>query len=380
MDDTAARISAWEKAGLIDAETAERLLGTLPPDDPASAPSTIGATVHGGTSLGTVFGPGVHIAEAFTYLGIGFLASAWTAFLGSLAVGGDGGQITWILGSGASALVFTGLVWFLRRGDDRWRRGAGVASLVATSFAASAVWFAADVLIQDADAAVYVLAALGSTVVAVAFRTVLPALLTQVGVLVSATTLAGAVLSFARISIFGEPSFDTPAAANDGIVLLVLQAAWWIAIGIGFGVMGLREADDQNDGPGMRRAALTRMWAALTVVIGVAVAVTSSGPLPGGGREWGRILEPWTADLALGIVAAILIERAFRRGSAAYLAGGGLALIIALSDFNASYLTDSVQTGLLVEGVILLAIGFGANRLRSRLVRPRRAPVLDAAA
>ncbi len=367
MRDVAEQIAGWETAGLIDAATADRLRATLPAD--GSTDGT-GGRGHSSQTFGSIFGPGVHVAEAFTYLGIGFLASAWTVFLGSLAIGQGDERTAWIIGSGASALVFAGIVAFLRRGDDRRRRGAGVASLVSTSFAASGFWFTADVVVRNDEPLTFVLAALGTAAVAVAFRVALPALLTQFGVLAAATTLAAAILSFARIAIFGEPTLDTPAPGNDGILLLALEAAWWIAIGIAFGVLGLREADAVDDATAQHRASLTRLWAGLVVVGGVATAVTRSGPMPGLDFEYGRILEPWVGDVILIVVAVILVERAFRRGSGAFLAGGAIALIIALTDFNTSYLTESIETGLLVEGVILLAIGFGANRLRTMLDRP----------
>jgi hypothetical protein len=37
--------------------------------------------------------------------------------------------------------------------------------------------------------------------------------------------------------------------------------------------------------------------------------------------------------------------------------GAALAILIALTDSNFSYLPDSTETGLLVEGLILLAAG-----------------------
>ena len=48
-------------------------------------------------------------------------------------------------------------------------------------------------------------------------------------------------------------------------------------------------------------------------------------------------------------------------------AAAALALIIALTDFNFSYLSDSTEVGLLVEGLILLAAGFGVSKLRQRI-------------
>jgi hypothetical protein len=41
--------------------------------------------------------------------------------------------------------------------------------------------------------------------------------------------------------------------------------------------------------------------------------------------------------------------------------------VIALTDFNFSYLSDSTEVGLLVEGLILLAAGFAVGKLRQRI-------------
>jgi hypothetical protein len=49
--------------------------------------------------------------------------------------------------------------------------------------------------------------------------------------------------------------------------------------------------------------------------------------------------------------------------------------MIALSDFNFNYLSTTTEVGLLIEGVILLAAGFAADRVRRRI---NRAPELVA--
>lgn len=368
MPDIAEQIVAWEKAGLIDAATADRLRATLPTGTSAEAPSP---TRHS-TSFDDSFGPSVQVAEAFTYLGVGFLASAWTAFLSSTAGSGDESRTTFMLGSAVSALAFAAIALYLRRGDARRRRGAGIASLVSTAYAASAFWFGLDLLAGD-TAFVAVVASLGSLLVALAFRWIHPSLLTQFGALAAGTAFAAATLSLLRDSAFGS-SFDQSGeftADPNAIVEVVLEAIWWIVVAVVFGLIGLRESRAVDDPGGPRRAGLTRLWAALTLVIGVAVAVTRSGPRSE--TDYGRLLEPFVGDVLLVVISVVLVERAFRRGSGAFLVGGALALIIALSDFNASYLTDTVQGALLVEGVILLAIGYGANRLRTQLDARRRA-------
>jgi hypothetical protein len=59
-----------------------------------------------------------------------------------------------------------------------------------------------------------------------------------------------------------------------------------------------------------------------------------------------------------------------RRGqSAAFVIAGAVGMIVALTDFNFSYLSDQTEVGLLIEGLILLAVGLFADRIRRRLGR-----------
>ena len=60
-------------------------------------------------------------------------------------------------------------------------------------------------------------------------------------------------------------------------------------------------------------------------------------------------------------------RRAFRRGANTFVYAAALALIIALTDFNFSYLSDSTEVGLLIEGLILLGAGFAVSKLRQRI-------------
>jgi hypothetical protein len=83
--------------------------------------------------------------------------------------------------------------------------------------------------------------------------------------------------------------------------------------------------------------------------------------------DYGRVLEPWIGDAALLVLAAILVERAFRRDANAYVFAAALAVVTALTDFNFTYLSSSTEVGLLIEGVILLGAGFAADRLRRRV-------------
>ena len=106
-------------------------------------------------------------------------------------------------------------------------------------------------------------------------------------------------------------------------------------------------------------------------MLGAASELTASGSL--GGDEYGRLIEPWMADLAILAIAAVLLERAFRRDSTAFVLPAAIGLILAMTDFNFSYLAQSRSIGLLIEGGILLAVGFVGTRIRRRLrpVRPR---------
>ena len=61
------------------------------------------------------------------------------------------------------------------------------------------------------------------------------------------------------------------------------------------------------------------------------------------------------------------MERAFRREATSFIYAAALGLIVALTDINVSYLADSTSAALLVEGLILLAVGLGADRLRRRV-------------
>jgi hypothetical protein len=69
------------------------------------------------------------------------------------------------------------------------------------------------------------------------------------------------------------------------------------------------------------------------------------------------------------VLAAILVERAFRRDATSFIYAAALGLLIALTDFNVTYLSNSTEVALLIEGLILLAVGVVADRLRRRIGR-----------
>jgi hypothetical protein len=258
----------------------------------------------------------------------------------------------------------------LRRGDARRRRAAGVFFAVAVGSA-----FLSGVGLGNAmglrSELVSVIASLVATGAALAFRWIQPALLTQATLLAAVTGLAAASLGWFRSLIDPGPQFtefgETILTARpDPLILVVVSALWWLGVGLVLGIWALREAGADADDPASgRRAALTRLWAGLTAVAGLTVAVTRSDYR--GTNEFGRVLEPWIGDLAILALAAVLVERAFRRDANAFVYAAALAVMIALSDFNFSYLSTSTEVGLLIEGLILLGAGFAADRLRRRV-------------
>ncbi len=379
MDQVLERITAWEDAGLIDPATAarlrlaeaERAAERPAAGEPAPAPSTQ-SQQRGPSSLAAIFGPGVMIGEMFAYLGGAFLLGAYETFLFRPA-GPDGRPyVSIMIGGTAATIVLAVLGAFLRRGDARRRRAAGVMFALAVIHIGAAATAAASAAAIDWPAAGAIGAA-AATLAAVGFRLRHPSMLTQVALLASITSLAGMLLSWldglvAPLPFYEDGEFIAPAGP-DPLLLVAFSAACWLGLAVAVGVIGLREADAADDDPSAgRRASLTRLWAGLIAVIGLASAITRSGFTSTG--ESHRVVEPWIGDLAIVALAAILVERAFRREASTYVYAAALGLIIALSDFNFSYLTSSTELGLLVEGLILLAAGVAADRLRRRLGRP----------
>ncbi len=390
MDQVLDRIAAWEAAGLIDAATAERLRAAETAQSRREAadtqPAGAGAPARRGpSSVAAIFGPGVTIGEMFAYLGGAFLLGAYETFVVRIGGFGAGSELPIAAGWAVAAVALGIIGLVLRNGDDRRRRAAGVMFALSVGHAGSAGAAMASLAGIEWPGAGVVGAVVASSV-AIGLRLLHPALLTQVALLVSVTTFAGLLLSWLESLVVPEPQFtdigDPIAVGPDPVLLVVVSAAWWIGLALIVGLIGLREANTADEDPGAgRRAALTRLWAGLVAVIGLASAVTRSGynydPVAG---NYGRVIEPWIGDLALLVLAAILVERAFRRDASTFVYAAALGLIIALSDFNFTYLSSSTELGLLIEGVILLGAGVGADRLRRRIGHPEPEPEPEVAA
>ena len=283
MDPVLARIDAWQQAGLIDPSTADRLRAAETATAPPQSPHVTPATGHRGPSAGDVLGPAPTVVEMLSYLGGGFLIAAWTAFVGRLS--GDEGNLS-LVGGGLliAAVVLGGIGLVLRSGDARRRRGAGIAFLGATLYSAAAASGFLSSLHVSGAAQFLVIAAIATAVAAVV-RVLHAGLLTQLGLLIAITTLAGGFLTWLRAMV--EPSQfsdkgDPIGAVPDPILMIGAGAVVWLAVALGLGLLGLREAGgrrDSADAPGApaRRATMTRVWAGVVAMGGLASSLSTSG-------------------------------------------------------------------------------------------------------
>jgi hypothetical protein len=391
MDPVTARIDAWQHAGLIDSVTADRLradeaarlrdLDASSADEPsrpagfaAPGPAAPTAARPGYLTISSVFGPGITIGEMFGYLGAGFLLGAWSAFVVRLA--GPSADLT-MIGGGAliAAVGLVVLALALGTTKPRQRRAAGVALVVAVLYVAAAAgsFIARSKFDPYVIAMIVTAAAMGA---ATAFRLLLPGLLTTIALVGSITSFGWAVIAFAVSLVvprvdYGFELDSRPANPLPGILI---AAVGWLVVGLVLGIVAIAEdraapdraADPDGHAAARRRSTLIRAWAGLVAVWGLASAVTTS-TYTNDNFDYGRVIPPWIGDAAILVLALVLVERAFRRDSGAFLFAAGIGFATALTDFNFSYLSESRDLGLLIEGGILLVVGFGAERLRRRM-------------
>jgi hypothetical protein len=358
MGDTETHVAAWHAAGLIDGATADRIRAFE-----SVAPSST-ATERAVSPFNAMFGPSLTIGEVFSYLGAFFVLAASDAFLVRLAGPAPSSDWALVIGTAIQTVVLLAIGLRLRMGDRRRSRAAGLMFLTATVHAGVTGGLAAEAIGLEWPVS-GVVGSLAALVVGVGTRMIHPGLLTQAAVLGAVTTLAGTVLAWLQQVFFPGPDFSgpEPVVTGEPLIEVLAEAAWWLATALIIGLIGLREAarSDEDEGAS-RRAGVTRLWAGMVAVVGFTTAITRSAPLANG--DYGRVIEPWIADLAILVLALILVQRAFRRDDSAFVYPAALAMIIALTDFNVSYLGGATEVGLLVEGLILLAVGFGAQRIR----------------
>jgi hypothetical protein len=377
MSDPEAHIAAWEAAGVIDGPTAARLRaapGPMPdpaPIAPAVSDHEVEAASRPTSAVSVLFGPGVSIGEMFGYIGAAFLLSAWTAFLVRMGDTATNRSFVISLGSLIAALVFAGLGAWLGRGSDRFRRGAGVAFVVAASLVGVGVLALFGSTDGQRDSLAGVVAAAAALLAAIVFRTYLPAVMTHLGVLAAMTSLVATTLSWIQTILVPLPTYDDfgntkfeAAPGADLLLLVVGQAAAWVVLAIVIGFVGLREARMGTPAAG-RRASASRAWAGFVVVLGITQAVTQNRY--DADYTSHRVVEPWLGALIILIVCAVLIERAFHRESSAFVYPAALGFVIAATDLNVTYLSSTIEIALLVEGGVLLGAGMIADRLRRRL-------------
>jgi hypothetical protein len=341
------------------------------PIAPAVSDHEVEAASRPTSAVSVLFGPGVSIGEMFGYIGAAFLLSAWTAFLVRMGDTATNRSFVISLGSLIAALVFAGLGAWLGRGSDRFRRGAGVAFVVAASLVGVGVLALFGSTDGQRDSLAGVVAAAAALLAAIVFRTYLPAVMTHLGVLAAMTSLVATTLSWIQTILVPLPTYDDfgntkfeAAPGADLLLLVVGQAAAWVVLAIVIGFVGLREARMGTPAAG-RRASASRAWAGFVVVLGITQAVTQNRY--DADYTSHRVVEPWLGALIILIVCAVLIERAFHRESSAFVYPAALGFVIAATDLNVTYLSSTIEIALLVEGGVLLGAGMIADRLRRRL-------------
>jgi len=392
------RIDAWAATGLIDTATADRLRAAEaaePADDPPAEP----AAAHGAgnrTAVASLFGPSVTIGEVFAYVGAGFVIAAWHTLFSSVFNRVGGADFAGPANSAQAiqlaipAIALAVVGWLLKRRGERERRAAGVGFIVATGHLFGAIGFGLQSFSSD-PVLIFIVATAVASVAATLFRRALPSVLTQLTMLGALAGLAISLLGWLNTLLFPQPAFGDfgPVPVDQGTAQLrvVATLAWWILWAAGFGLIArlegrqsLRmEATEADRANALRRANFTRFVAGMTAIGGTFTAFGQSYP-------YDRVFPVWLGDLVVLVVALVLIVIAFRRNATAYLLPAAIGVIGALSDLNATYVADQTGVGvaLLVEGVILIGVGFVADRLRRRVwgeqrTSPEAAPT-DAAA
>lgn len=375
-DEVLQRIADWQAAGLIDAETAERLRAAEAgrvSSEPPSAPHQ--------NVVSSFVNPPLSIVEVFSYLGGAFVLAAWAVLMGRLSseTAGTAGDWLKVTAFAVPAAVFFvgGIVLHPR--SPRMSRAASVSFAVSTLAIGAGVTANADIFTSPESATLA--GAVAALIAAIAYRWLHPSLLTAFALLVSITWFTWSVLallvgdlSVARALFYG------PVELAGGLAGVIVSSVAWIVCAVVIGLIGLAEARGGTPDAG-RRAALARFWAGLVLVVGVATSVMRTVYAPETG-EGHRVVEPWIAELIVLGISAILVERAFRRGAGAFVLPAAIGVIWALTDFNFSYVSKvgGTEVALLIEGLLLIAIAFAAERIGRRVSATGTPPATPAVA
>jgi Predicted membrane protein (DUF2157) len=361
------RIEAWEAAGLIDPETADRLreaeANAVPVPDQAAEARAAGA----GRGLG------VTAVELFVYLGAAFVLGAWYALIASTNPSWEDSSARFAAAGLIAALALALLGVAMAGRDARFRRAAGVAFLVALPNLGAGVYLLADTLHHEVypDAPTNTLvASIVVLLAALVARRVLPALTTQLGLAAAAATVGGLAMGWLDAVLFPRGGVEwqpRPIDETAALVRVLLSMVWWWAVAAAMAVLlVILDPEPRTEG----RTRLGRIAVGLTAVLGTTSAVFVRHDWIDGSSLSGQpVLEPFVGAAIILAVSGVLLVLAVRRQSVGYLWPGGLGVFIALTWMNAEYL--AVESGLwialLVEGAVLFGVAFGVNRMSRRL-------------
>lgn len=349
------RIDAWESGGLIDGSTAERLRAEELGRPPSAALAT--------SQPRSFFGPAPAVAEVLAYVGGAFVLAAWYVLMGSRVPPGSDGVLLHTASFAMAGFVALLIGAAIRSHGPRGLRAAGVLFVVATANAYGAGFSALSVANEHSLPTQLIVGGVLALLVGGVLRRLHPALLTQLGLIGAVLALADGIAAVIRDRVL-------PSGQSDGsIPEMVMDLGVWLGAAILLGILGRLESRTRTD-DAAHRSNITRFAAGMTTVISTASILTRSGPVgPVDSYQWARVLQPIVAEVAIGIAALFLLGLALRRAAPAYLYPGAIGIVLALSDFNASYVANQVGTGLalLLEGVVILGAGLLAERLRRRL-------------
>jgi hypothetical protein len=308
------------------------------------------------------------------YLGSAFVLGAWYVAASERFIGSLSGTAMWAVTTGVAAAVLVALGVVVRGLGERGRRAAGVAFVVAVGNAVAAGATATSALTDAPFEAQLLVGSIAGLVVAMVLRLLHPALLTQVGLLGSVVLTTVAAVQNLERAILPSGFVSYGSGMSSDLAwrwLLVDLAAWW-ACAVILGLVGAWEGASRSV-PADRRAALSRAAAGLVAVGSTAALLTREVPI---GNHFERLVPAWAAAAVVLAMSGLLLWLAFRRETSAYLYPAALGIVLALSDLNATYVQGAGGTAvaLVFEGVILLAAGLLANRLRRRISVLARTP------
>src|SRR5439155_481782 len=107
---------------------------------------------------------------------------------------------------------------------------------------------------------------------------------TQIALLGAVTAFGAAILAYLEPMISAAPAsidFSQQQPADSILVRVVLPAIAWLVVAFAIGLVGLAEARSTDD-LGRRRATVTRFWAGILAVLGLATSAFRSGSLGDG--------------------------------------------------------------------------------------------------